>query len=260
MYKIMYRRQWLKAIPNQRDEAACTAFALCSIINWFKDPKYKAEGLEREYLNGSDFFALVNSKYPEDIQGPLTTTQALVYAKEMGYIKEYTSFKLEQINYEIFKLMLKAGALLLLNVNKIDRDKISASNPVAQYAQGGVPHAVACVDYDDENKVIKILNSRGEEFWDRGYFYIKAEDIPQMVSWVNLVVDADDKENMAKLNYKNMLSKAIKILSAQRKYGTEDEQQAMNFANSMLRKVCLKQDHQYNMDKKKAVDFINRYF
>ena len=29
----MYRRQGIKEIPNQRDEAACTAFALCSIIN-----------------------------------------------------------------------------------------------------------------------------------------------------------------------------------------------------------------------------------
>ena len=81
-----------------------------------------------------------------------------------------------------------------------------------------------------------------------------------MVSWVNLVVDADDKENMAKLNYRNMLSKAIKIISDQWKYGTEDEQQAMNFANSMLRKVCLNQNHQYNMDKKKATDCINKYF
>lgn len=257
---MTYRRQWIKEIPNQRDEASCTAYALCSIINGFKDPKYRAEGLEWEYLNGSDFFALANSKYPEDIQGPLTSTQALVYAKEMGYIREYTSLKQGQTNYEVFKLMLKAGALLLLNVNKINWDAITPSNPVAQFTKWGIPHAVAAVDYDDENKVIKILNSRWEEFGDRGYFYIKAEDIPQMVSWVNLVVDADDKENMAKLNYKNMLSKAIKILSAQRKYGTEDEQQAMNFANSMLRKVCLNQNHQYNMDKKKAVDFINKYF
>lgn len=257
---MTYKRGWIKEIPNQRDEASCTAYALCSIINGFKDPKYRAEGLEWEYLNGSDFFALANSKYPEDIQGPLTSTQALIYAKEMGYIREYASLKQDQTTYEVFKLMLKAGALLLLNVNKINRDKISASDPVAKYTLGSIPHAVACVDYDDENKVIKILNSRWEEFGDRGYFYIRAEDIPQMVSWVNLVVDADDKENMAKLNYRNMLSKAIKILSAQRKYGTEDEQQAMNFANSMLRKVCLKQDHQYNMDKKKAVDFINKYF
>ena len=130
-----YRRQGIKEIPNQRDEAACTAFALCSIINGFKDPKYKAEGLEREYLNGSDFFALVNSKYPDDIQGSLTTTQALVYAKEMGYIREYTSLKQDQTNYEVFKLMLKAGALLLLNVNKINWDAITPSNPVAQFAR-----------------------------------------------------------------------------------------------------------------------------
>ena len=257
---MTYRRQWIKEIPNQRDEASCTAYALCSIINGFKDPKYRAEGLEREYLNGSDFFALANSKYPEDIQGPLTSTQALVYAKEMGYIKEYTSFKLEQINYEIFKLMLKAGALLLLNVNKIDRDKITASNPVAQFTKWGIPHAVAGVDYDDENKVVKILNSRGEEFWDRGYFYIRAEDIPQMVSWANIVVDADDKENMAKLNYRNMLSKAVKIISGQRKYGAEDEKKAMNFANTMIRKLCLNQNHQYNMSKADLLRFINKHF
>ena len=122
-----------------------------------------------------------------------------------------------------------------------------------------MPHAVAGVDYDDENQVIKILNSRGEERGDRGYFYIKAADLVQMVSRAQIVFDSSDKENMAKLNYRNMLSKAIKIISDQWKYGTEDEQQAMNFANSMLRKVCLQQNHQYNMDKKKATDFINKH-
>lgn len=257
---MTYKRQDIKEIPNQRDEASCTAYALCSIINWFKDPKYRAEGLEWEYLNGSDFFALANSKYPEDIQGPLTSTQALVYAKEMGYIKDYSTIKLDQITYNMFKLVFKAGALLILNVNKIDREKITPSNPVAQFAKWGVPHAVAWVDYDDENQVIKILNSRGEEFGDHGYFYIKAEDIPQMVSWANLVVDADDKENMAKLNYRNMLSKAIKIISDQRKYGTEEEKKAMNFANTMIRKLCLNQNHQYNMSKADLLRFINKHF
>ena len=122
-----------------------------------------------------------------------------------------------------------------------------------------MPHAVAAVDFDDENQVIKILNSRGEERGDKGYFYIKYSDLPQMVSRAQIVFDSSDKENMAKLNYRNMLSKAIKIISDQWKYGTEDEQQAMNFANSMLRKICLQQNHQYNMDKKKTIDFINKY-
>ena len=257
---MTYRRQWIKEIPNQRDEASCTAYALCSIINGFKDPKYRAEGLEWEYLNGSDFFALANSKYPEDIQGPLTSTQALVYAKEMGYIREYTSLKQDQTNYEVFKLMLKAGALLLLNVNKINWDAITPSNPVAQFARWGVPHAVAGVDYDDENQVIKILNSRGEEFGDKGYFYIKASDLAQMVSRAEIVFDSSDKENMAKLNYKNMLSKAIKIISDQWKYGTEEEKKAMNFANTMIRKLCLGQNHQYNMSKADLIRFINKHF
>lgn len=255
-----YRRQGIKEIPNQRDEAACTAFALCSIINGFKDPKYKAEGLEREYLNGSDFFALANSKYPEDIQGPLTSTQALVYAKEMGYIKDYSTIKLDQITYDMFKLVFKAGALLILNVNKIDREKITPSNPIAQFARWGVPHAVAGVDYDDENQVIKILNSRGEERGDRGYFYIKAADLAQMVSRAQIVFDSSDKENMAKLNYRNMLSKAIKIISDQWKYGTEEEKKAMNFANTMIRKLCLGQNHQYNMSKADLIRFINKHF
>ena len=81
-----------------------------------------------------------------------------------------------------------------------------------------------------------------------------------MVSRAQIVFDSSDKENMAKLNYRNMLSKAIKIISDQWKYGTEDEKKAMNFANTMIRKVCLNQNHQYNMDKKKAIDFINKYF
>ena len=81
-----------------------------------------------------------------------------------------------------------------------------------------------------------------------------------MVSWVNLVVDADDKENMAKLNYRNMLSKAVKIISGQRKYGTEEEKKAMNFANTMIRKLCLGQNHQYNMSKADLLKFINKHF
>ena len=255
-----YRRQWLKEIPDQRDEAACTAYALCSIINGFKDPKYKAEWLEREYLNGSDLFALVNSKYPADIQGSLTTTQALVYAKEMGYIKDYSTIKLDQITYNMFKLVFKAGALLILNVNKIDRESITPSNPIAQLAKWGVPHAVAGVDYDDENQVIKILNSRGEERGDRWYFYIKASDLAQMVSRAQIVFDSSDKENTAKLNYRNMLSKAIKIISDQWKYGTEEEKKAMNFANTIIRKLCLGQNHQYNMSKADLIGFINKNF
>jgi hypothetical protein len=58
-----------------------------------------------------------------------------VYAKEMGYIKDYSTIKLDQITYNMFKLVFKAGALLILNVNKIDREKITPSNPVAQLAK-----------------------------------------------------------------------------------------------------------------------------
>nr|DAX27336.1 MAG TPA: hypothetical protein [Caudoviricetes sp.] len=53
----------------------------------------------------------------------------------MGYIKDYSTIKLDQITYNMFKLVFKAGALLILNVNKIDREKITPSNPVAQLAK-----------------------------------------------------------------------------------------------------------------------------
>lgn len=33
----------------------------------------------------------------------------------------------------------------------------------------------------------------------------------------------------------------------------------MNFAATMLRKIVLEQDHQYNMNKNDAIDFINKY-
>ena len=79
---MTYKREGLKTIPDQGDEGSCTAFAMCNIINGYKDPKWKAAGVEREYLNGSEFFALVNSKYPAEIQGALTADMALLHAKE----------------------------------------------------------------------------------------------------------------------------------------------------------------------------------
>lgn len=60
--------------------------------------------------------------------------------------------------------------------------------------------------------------------------------------------------------YKSKIRTAVNLLSENWKYADADEKEAMNFANTMLRKVCLKQDHQYNMSKEKLQRFIDKYF
>ncbi|MDO4714639.1 MAG: hypothetical protein Q4B28_08675 [bacterium] len=52
LHKLMtYKRQGLHTIPDQGNEGSCTAFALCNLINGYKDPKRKAAGGEWEYLD-----------------------------------------------------------------------------------------------------------------------------------------------------------------------------------------------------------------
>lgn len=75
-----------------------------------------------------------------------------------------------------------------------------------------------------------------------------------------MVVDTDDTTKMNELLYKKRLWDAVKLISNQWQYGTPEEKEAMNPANTVLRKVCLQESHPYNMDKAKLQKLINQYF
>ena len=105
-----------------------------------------------------------------------------------------------------------------------------------------------------------MVNSRGKERGDDGYFYMEYKDIYEFIDQIYAVYDSDDTDKMDSLLYKTKILNVINTLSDVWKYATEDEKQALNFANTMLRKVVFSQDHQYNMDKKQILDFINKYF
>lgn len=81
---------------------------MCNIINGYKDPKRKKEGAEWDYIDGAKFFELVNSKYPLELQGALTPTMALQFAKDMGYIADYKMLKKNQENAKTIKGLLKS--------------------------------------------------------------------------------------------------------------------------------------------------------
>lgn len=105
-----------------------------------------------------------------------------------------------------------------------------------------------------------MVNSRGEERGDNGYFYMKYDEMDEYIDQILVVYDSDDTENFNRLLYKTKILNVINTLSEQRQYASDDEKKALNFANTMLRKVVFSQDHQYNMDKKQILDFINKYF
>ena len=257
---MTYKREWLKIIPDQGDEESCTAFALCNIINWYKDPKWKAAGGEWEYLDGAEFFQLVNSKYPADLQGALTPPMALKYAKEVGYIAGYQALTASQQNSATIKKLLKAGFLLLVVLTKVDRKKTEADGVLTRRTTGGGFAHSLCACTLDRNDNVKFVNSWGEGRGLEGYFIADDEELDYCLSQAYVVIDSNDTENMNKLLYKKRISEAVNILSNQWRYGSKKEQEAMNFANTMLRKICLNQDHQWNMSKEQVLDFVNRNF
>lgn len=257
-----FKRQWLKEIPNQGKEGSCTAFAMCSIINWFKEPKFKKQWLEREALNGHDYFNLVNKTYPEDKQGVLAPIQALVYARNNKYISLYEFMDLNKIWVNNIINLLNQGFLFLCVINKCDRTKTAQTKVCEKITETGkhLPHSVVLVDYDEENQLFKFVNSWGNEWGDAGYFYMKFEDIQYFISQMYAVFDSDDTANFERMLYKTKILTATSTIGEQRKFATPDEQVAMNLANSVLRKVVLGQNHQYNMNKKQLINLINKYF
>ena len=257
-----FKRQGLKEIPNQGKEGSCTAFAMCSIINWFKEPKFIKQWLEREAINWHDYFSLVNKTYPEDKQGVLAPIQALVYARNNKYISLYEFMDLNKIWVNNIINLLNQGFLFLCVINKCDRTKTAQTKVCEKITETGkhLPHSVVLVDYDAENQLFKFVNSWGVDRGDAGYFYMKFEDIQYFISQMYAVFDSDDTANFEKMLYKTKILTATSTIGEQRKFGTPDEQVAMNLANSVLRKVVLGQNHQYNMNKKQLINLINKYF
>lgn len=257
---MTYKRQGLKVIPDQGDEGSCTAFAMCNIINGYKDPKWREAGGEWDYLDGAMFFQLVNSKYPADLQGALTPPMALKYAKEVWYIAGYQALTANQQNAKTIKKLLKAGFLLLVVLTKVDRKETEMFWSLKRRSTaGGIAHSV-CACSVDAGGNIRFVNSWGEERGLKGYFIADDDELDYCLSQVYVVIDSDDTDRMGQLLYKKKISEAVNILSNQWKYGSKKEQEAMNFANTMLRKLCLGQDHQWNMSKDQVLDFVNKNF
>lgn len=260
MTKEIFKWQWLETIPDQWDEWACTAFAMCNIINWFKEPKYKKQWLKRDAMDWHQYFDLVNSVYPPEYQWSLAPVQALVYAKNNLFIDMYQQLFVKDMTPLKFKKLLDAWFLFLIVVNKCDWTKTKKSFICEKKQKWWLNHSVAMVWYDDKKQLFKFVNSRWPERWDKWYFYMRYDDINHFIDQIYAVHDSDDKENFQKLLYKSKILSAIQIISDQWQRWTDDEKKAMNFANTMLRKVVMNQNHQYNMSKSDLINFINKYF
>lgn len=249
----------LRSVPNQGNEWSCTAYAICNIINAFKYPKWASAGLERTDLNGSEFFHLVNSEYPADLQGALTPPMALNYAQKAGYISTFHMLKAPQLNRNTLNQLLAIGAQVMIVVNRVNREQTDQTGIITWQERWNLAHTMAIHHYEASKDAYLVMNSYGEEWWNGGYCYLKAEDVAKL-SQAYVVMDSDDSGKFHQLLYTTKIRSVVHTLSEQWKYGTEKEQKAMNFANTMLRKICLWQDHQWNMSKEQVLDFVRKHF
>ncbi|MDO4714640.1 MAG: hypothetical protein Q4B28_08680 [bacterium] len=185
---------------------------------------------------------------------------ALRYAKDVGYIEGYRSLSKEQMNATTIKKLLKAGYLLLVVLTKVNREATKDMGMLTRRTTpGGFAHSVCACEIDHKDNV-KFVNSRGDQRGLEGYFIAPDEELNHCISQAYVVLDTDDTAKMNELLYKKRLWDAVQIISNQRKYGTAEEKEAMNLANTVLRKICLQEDHPYNMDKSKLQKLINQYF
>lgn len=77
--------------------------------------------MEREELDGQELFSLVNSKYPDELKGALTPTQAFVYARDEGLIKSWLTLNNDHRKASVVKRMMKQGFLFHFVFTKADR-------------------------------------------------------------------------------------------------------------------------------------------
>lgn len=185
---------------------------------------------------------------------------ALRYAKDVGYIEGYRSLSKDQMNAATIKKLLKSGYLLLVVLTKVDRKATKKYGILTRNTTpGGFAHSVCACDLDELGDV-KFVNSRGVNWGRGGYFSAPDAELNSCISQAYVVLDTDDSAKMDQLLYKKRLSDAVQIISNQWKYGTAEEKEAMNLANTVLRKICLQEDHPYNMDRKKLQKLIEQYF
>lgn len=135
------------------------------------------------FLNPSVDPAPIISAINEDYKWLLTNRQAWEFFKKRWFIKEY-----ETVPRLKAKALLNRWIPLIANIAGVDWEKTSKPPYIAVFDRHIGSHNGTFVWYDNKTRLLKLANTYGEEWGDKWYYYLHANDLDKVTEFCQIIL------------------------------------------------------------------------
>ena len=193
-------------VRNQYDQKetykACSAYGLTAVYNGWQIIEFGKQWIEFEQDNPRWKWLAFQAErgYPDS---GASLQQMMSFFKKRGLIDWYLKCK----DVQECKNALRNGFGLYSGSSKCSWSKTSKAKQFV-YDADGANHCFAIVDYDDN--WLWAINSFGESWWDKWWFYIPDENFKDLFT-TYAIVDHDDTGKIEEMRYKMEYDKAIEL-------------------------------------------------
>lgn len=179
--KTRLQHQWIERTPSTR--MACWSFGMSAIINENSNYDRSWERTKGEELRSRQIKAPYRGSVREGSYMQDNVKQALAE----WFIAWYSVVK----TVDEFRDSLAKHRLIYTGSKKINWTKTKADSDTIAHIGTGSAHIFAIVGYDDNKRLFKCKNSYGDKLYDKGYFYLRYEDIGALFTAYSIVDGTD---------------------------------------------------------------------
>lgn len=156
------------------------------IYNQWTFPECKGYGFltALKILNPSIDADTVISAINEDYKGLLTNRAAWEFFKKRWFIKDYKSVG----KTILLKGRLNRGIPIISTANGVDWEATNKPPFIAKFMDRVWAHSVTAVWFDNNTRLIKVANTWWEGWWDKGFYYIHADDLHRLTDFCELII------------------------------------------------------------------------
>lgn len=125
----------------------------------------------------------VISAINEDEAGLLTNRKAGEFFKSRWFIKDY-----EEVPRLKAKALLNRGIPLIANIIGVDWENTGKAPYIAVFDGRIAAHNCTIVGYDNNTRILDVANTWGDQWGDKGHYYLKADDLDKVTSFCRIIV------------------------------------------------------------------------